>query len=100
MKLLRMKCVYDPELLPEECGGRLGQVEYFVKLETKAEWRVLENFTCYGADLSALNSMIRTTDDYVMGDHDVYYYIGVDEQEPTVAEQYTDADGLVWKRVE
>lgn len=100
MKLYTMKCIKDPELLTEEGDGILGIEEYFIKLETKAEWRILENYVSYGRDSSALNSMIMTTDGYVMGDDDIYSYISVDEPELEVGETYRDADGLVWERVE
>lgn len=100
MKLYQMKCIKDPERM-DECFEPDNQEEHwFVKLETKAEWRILENVQSYGADLSALNSMIRTTGDDVMGDDDIYYYLGVDEPEPAIGEEYKDADGLVWERVE
>lgn len=103
MKLLTMECIYDPAdhiRNDDECqaGGLEGKEEYFVKLETKAEWRVLENYVSYGVDLSALNSMIRTAGDEVMGDHDIYFYFNPDQKEPAVGEQYTDADKLIWER--
>lgn len=106
MKLLTMECIYDPADHignDDECqaGGFEGKEEYFIKLETKAEWRVLENYVSYGVDLSALNSMIRTTGNNVnvMGDDDIYFYFDPDQKEPAVGEQYTDADDLVWERV-
>lgn len=98
MKLYIMECIEDPKILLGEDSRMFGQKEYFIKLETKAEWRILENFASYGTDKSALNSMIRTTGDEVMGDDDIYYYINVDEPDFEIGDFYTDIDDLTWVR--
>lgn len=104
MKLYTMKCTYDPELLPEEGGGMLGQKEYFVKLETRDEEQAY--YETMGAPMCASKAKA-WWDGYMchalqddLDEDSTYYYIRVNEPEVTIGEQYTDADGLVWKRVE
>lgn len=105
MKLLTMKCIKDPELLPEECGGMLGKEEYFVKLETKDEFKLYEK--THDSNLvdssqsynegywdCAMYSLIGVTEG------DVYFYFHPLDKYPEIGETYTDADGLVWERVE
>lgn len=87
MKLLKMK---------NEKGG----LDYMVKLETKAEWRIHENFVSYGRDRPALDSMIRSCDhaSYIMGDDDIVYYFGVLEREPAMGESF-ELDDIRWERI-
>lgn len=100
MKLLKMKCITDKARGDEALEPENQEVQYMVKLETKAEWRVYENFASYGTDKSALDSMIRSCDHgaYIMGDDDIVYYFGVLEQEPAIGETL-ELDNMEWERI-
>lgn len=114
MKLYKMKCIKDPERM-DECFEPDNQEEqYFVKLETEQENMQYREYVD-----SSLPSVNIEYHDYLVGKHygfwagymtaklgeyeeddDIYYYIGVEEDELAIGEEYTDADGLVWERVE
>lgn len=112
MKLLTMKCIKDPERM-EECFEPDNQEKrYFVKLENKYDKERYEWF------LSNLNDKERQgpawrgyykgywggelSDEFKqkISDDDVYYYIMPYELEPAIGRTYTDADGLVWERID
>lgn len=104
MKLYTMKCVYDPDLLPEEGGGMLGQKEYFVKLETvdeeEAYYETMGGMMCSSKAKAWWDGYMCHALQDDLDEDSIYYYIRVKEPEVTVGDQYTDADGLVWERVE
>lgn len=102
MKLYTMKCVKDPERM-DECFEPDNQEEqYFVKLETQAEqnaytsmnWNSKDLCNHWQAMLNSVATMERMTEE------DIYFYITVDEPELDIGEEYIDADGLIWERVE
>lgn len=99
MRLYTMKCIYDPELLPEEGGGMLGQKKYFIKIEDSFEETAYSGGVCGDeqayADLNEyLQEIIGVTDE------DVYYYFPMLEPDVEIGNTFEDADGLVWERVE
>lgn len=87
MKLLKMK-------------NSDGGLDYMVKFETKAEWRIYENFVSYGMDKPALDSMIRSceSDNCIMGDDDIVYYFMNNEQGPAIGETFK-LDNIEYERV-
>lgn len=103
MKLYLMKCIKDPELLPEEGGGVLGQEEYFVKLETSDEdeayYEAMGGMMCSSRTKAWWNGYMCHALQDDLDEDSIYFYIRVNEPEVTVGMQYTDADELVWERV-
>lgn len=106
MKLYTMKCIKDPEVLPEEAGGMLGREEYFVKFEGKAEdekyYSTIGNFRVSYQDCEDWNDYMipRLGEADARTDDDIYEYIVASSPEIECGDTYEDADGLVWERVE
>lgn len=106
MKLLTMKCVYDPEQAETDFSyGNLGQQEYFIKLETKAEdekyYRTVGGFCVSYQDYEDWNDYMipRLGEADAKTDDDIYEYIVASSPEIEVGDTYEDADDLVWERV-
>lgn len=94
MKLYVMKCIEDPESLPEEGGSMLGRKEYFIKLETEEESIYYDENNDFWTGYMTAKLGIR------LEDEDIYYYLFPDKIGLEVGETYEDTDGLVWERVE
>lgn len=106
MKLYIMRCIKDPELLPEEGGYMLGREEYFVKIENKEEFKAYER--THNSNLTELGQAYNEGywDAYMTNvlespcsEGDVYFYIQPLDGDVEIGETYTDADDLVWERV-
>lgn len=102
MKLYTMKCVKDPQLLPEECGGMLGQKELFVYLSD--QWEEQNYYESAGgtqvsyAALQWWSGFMTASLERDVPDDEIHGYI-LPNEVVAIGETYTDADGLVWKRV-
>ena len=101
MKLLTMKCIYDPE--QAETGfsyGKLGEEEYFVKFEDNYEDDIYSDMSneCNDNDYADFNRWLK--DNLDVTDYDVYMYFMASEPEPAVGDTYTDANSLIWERTE
>lgn len=100
MKLYTMKCVKDPEVLPEEGGGMLGQKEYFVKLEDRYEQDIYDDAINSGDDNDYADFNRWLKDNIRLTDYDIYFYFLANAPELPIGSTYEDANGLIWKRVE
>lgn len=105
MKLYIMKCIKDPERM-DECFEPDNQEErYFVKLETldeeEAYYETAGSMMCSSRAMAWWNGYMCHALQEDLDEDSIYthHYIRVNEPEPAVGEEYTDADGLVWERV-
>ena len=89
-----------------ECDPR----DWWCKIETKEEEMVYSFFLEQLCDQPEYTIIVKLWNDMVKhagqgtglswGDDDIYGYIRPDELEPEVGDEYKDADGDVWLRVE
>lgn len=107
MRLYTMECVYDPETAENPFSpGMIGQEEYFIKLETKAEdekyYRTVGGFRVSYQDCEDWNDYMipRLGEAGAKTDDDIYEYIVASSPEIEVGDTYEDVDNLIWKKVE
>lgn len=100
MKLYTMKCIKDPERMDECFEPDNQEKTFFVKLEDDWERGVYEATHCNYNDLEAQFWDYYMNDILGMNDDEVRFYFMEDDPAPAIGEEYIDADGLVWERVE
>ena len=79
--------------------------DWWCVIETEEEQVVYEDFLTYGSkgEDHLWNMMLKHAGlglGLAWGDDDIYGYIRSDEAAPGIGEEYTDADGDKWVRVE